>query len=1520
MTGSRSIGTGKLLRPVLALFILITGWALIFPLLSYAASSAGASSRPPQIKHKTDTGSYREGEVLVRFRKGVTAATARSTASAHAMNVAKHYEFLSGKKGKTYMLLKSAGMSTRAMISALGKDPGVEYVSPNYARKPLVVPNDPRFGQQWALQNTGQTVKAVAGTAGADIKAPAAWDVSTGTAGVVISVIDSGVDYTHEDLAANIWTNPAAGSPGHVPDTGNGCGVPVHGCDFASDDLGTNGPNPMDIESHGTHVAGIASAAGNNNKGIAGANWNAKIVALKAMSPDGSFYDSNTIEAIQYAVMMKSNGVNIAAINASWGGPDGGQHDLLKDAISAAGAAGIVFVAAAGNNFTNNDLVPIYPASYNLPNIIAVAATDQNDALATFSDFGLHSVEIGAPGVNIVSSIAHCVQCNSAEASISINNSSTQAYTIDYARMTPSTGLTATGYNCGYGLTAADFPAGVRNNIAVIQRGPTTSSALISDKVTNAMNAGAIAAIIYCNDPAVCPQFTLGSPGYWIPAVSISNADGLTLVGALPVQVTIVSPPYDYYDGTSMATPFVTGAAALVSAQYPADDMYHRIDRVLSGVDRLSALNGKTASSGRLDLFNSLSSGLILDPLVVGLSRTTGLFPATQFTVNGINFGASAGSVLLNSDAGPVAAGIVSWTDTSITASVPQGAGKFVSVKRPDGKESVKKFPVSAWAQKTSAHEARFDAAAARYLNKIYVFGGYRYDTNPALTTLSSAEFYDVTTNTWTTVAAMPEPKEWSAAATLSGKIYLAGGFDVNTVNGYFDTVEVYDPLTNTYAVRNPLPEARSEAGMVNLNGVLYLSGGDTIALNATTSLYRYNSVADSWSALAPMATARRSHGMVALNNKIYVFGGYDNSGLDKILKSGEVYDVAGGTWSNIADMPVPLVGMGAVTDGRYIYAVGGKSDAFSAAAPPTKVFMRYDPTANTWSYQAADINELIMSKSFAPAVYMPSYGIFSAPGYTVELATNVTNEMALLQLPLSGSVSPASNNFGDINAGNSAPFKTFTITNTGADGLILGTLAISGDISFTLRNDVCSGHTLAASATCTFDISFAPVTGGAKTASVLIPSNAAPSPIPAVALSGNSIKIFTDATGAAISTQVASNQVTLAGLSGPSAISIVGGQYSINGGAYSSAAGTVNNGDRITVRVTASGLYSTTTTATLTIAGVNYLFSVTTVSRPQTIKVSGVLLKENFSSGIPAAWTNVDAWTTDNTVCPRTLAAPFAAPWAIVDSGCRTTTVETLTTSSFSAKDCTTADLSFTSQSAWNGGSGAVDVSADGGTTWVNKLALNTNEGPVWRTGVINEIAGSANSKVRFVYTGSAAGAYWAIDNIWISCRPAALKFTASGQQHTVLVENTGTANLLIGAASISGAGASHFTIPPLTDGCSGSTLLPDESCAMDVQFSAAAGTTATATLNIPSNDPATPTATVALNGTTIAIGDVDGSGTINIVDALFVARYSAGLSVSTFNASAADVNCDGTINIVDALFIARKAAVLTVTGWCGL
>lgn len=268
---------------------------------------------------------------------------------------------------------------------------GVSFVEPDFVVAPSRLPNDPALDRLWGLSPT----EPAAAPAPAGIAAPAAWDVTTGSRDVVVAVIDTGVDIRHPDLAANIWRNP-----GEIPDDGidndaNGFVDDVHGWNFVRDT-----PNPRDDNGHGTHVAGTIGAVGDNGIGGTGVAWQVSIMPLKFLDRRGSGATSDAVAAINYATRMRRDfGINVVATNNSWGGS--GPSASLRVAIAAGGAAGILFVAAAGNDGEDNDRMPTYPASDRDDCVIAVAATDRIDRLATFSNTGATSVDLAAPGVRI---------------------------------------------------------------------------------------------------------------------------------------------------------------------------------------------------------------------------------------------------------------------------------------------------------------------------------------------------------------------------------------------------------------------------------------------------------------------------------------------------------------------------------------------------------------------------------------------------------------------------------------------------------------------------------------------------------------------------------------------------------------------------------------------------------------------------------------------------------------------------------------------------------------------------------------------------------------------------------------------------------------------------------------------------------------------------------------------------------------------------------------------------------------
>lgn len=274
------------------------------------------------------------------------------------------------------------GVDRDHLIKKLSANPAVAVAEPDFPLKALATPNDPSFAELWGLHNTGQA----GGTAGADIKAVDAWDISTGSHDVIIGVIDTGMDYNHPDLIDNRWVNP-----GTLPGS-------TYGYSALNPEL-----DPMDSDSHGTHVAGTIGASGNNGTGVVGVNWNVTLLPCQFLGPSGGS-TAGAIECINYFTDLKLNhGVDIKATNNSWGG--GGYSETLRAAIQSGGDAGILFIAASGNDGGNADSAPMYPAAYDLDVIVSVASTDRNDNMSGFSNYGATSVDLAAPGSAILSTV-----------------------------------------------------------------------------------------------------------------------------------------------------------------------------------------------------------------------------------------------------------------------------------------------------------------------------------------------------------------------------------------------------------------------------------------------------------------------------------------------------------------------------------------------------------------------------------------------------------------------------------------------------------------------------------------------------------------------------------------------------------------------------------------------------------------------------------------------------------------------------------------------------------------------------------------------------------------------------------------------------------------------------------------------------------------------------------------------------------------------------------------------------------
>ena len=352
--------------------------SLIFALLAACIGFAIAAPAQSPV-----AGDFVKGELLVKFATDTPEKSVRFANRAIGATVLESLGDLDWQRVRL-----PDGLSVDDAIEKYKNLENVEYAQPNFYYHLLTTPNDPQFvnGGMYGLTQ---------------ISAPLAWDLTTGSSSVVVADIDTGLRYTHEDIAANAWVNPGEIPGNGIDDDNDGFVDDIYGADFRY-----NRSDPADENGHGTHTAGTIGAVGNNLLGVSGVNWNVKIMAIKIYSASGNDTTSAMlINAYNYVRLMKNRGINIRVTNNSYGGcaEACGFDQATKNAIDALGDVGILQVFAAGNSRSNNDVNPFYPASYTSPSILAVAASDSNDARASFSSIGLNSVDLAAPGVGIIS-------------------------------------------------------------------------------------------------------------------------------------------------------------------------------------------------------------------------------------------------------------------------------------------------------------------------------------------------------------------------------------------------------------------------------------------------------------------------------------------------------------------------------------------------------------------------------------------------------------------------------------------------------------------------------------------------------------------------------------------------------------------------------------------------------------------------------------------------------------------------------------------------------------------------------------------------------------------------------------------------------------------------------------------------------------------------------------------------------------------------------------------------------------
>jgi thermitase len=563
---------------------------------------------------------YVKDQILVKFKTGVAAAARTEVAQTYGAQTIQTV----GEQSDLVLANLTPGQTVEQAVSAYASDPNVEYAQPNYIYHALVYPyprvsppTDTQYGQLWAANNTGQTTTIVNypftwnGILGNDMNLQGAWYIQTDCSSVLVAVVDTGINYNATDLNANMWMGNAK-----------------HGQNFAPDAFIGAGTDPMDLAGHGTHVAGIIGAVGNNGSvgaGSVGVCWNAKLMAVRVLDAAGSGLTSTIVAGINYAV---AQGAKI--INMSLGGTS--SDTTFSQAITDAQTAGVLVVVAAGNSAVDNDSASNghWPCNYTQSNLICVAALDQNYALASFSDYGATSVDVGAPGTNIYSTWA------------GINGTITDPLTTGWS----GTSTTSGG---GWGATAGNLLDPKTSWGTALYNAGTDDRVWKSFNLTGynaAILSGAIAINVKNGDWLNFNyQNTAGDPFgvSGVNAFSITNVESGTSTPVLQVDITpcisanctvglqltsAISSARDFgskltsfnistltlsntasntISGTSMATPEVVGVAALVWAHNPSYTYADVANAIKNGGRSISALTGKTTTGKAVDALGALT-------------------------------------------------------------------------------------------------------------------------------------------------------------------------------------------------------------------------------------------------------------------------------------------------------------------------------------------------------------------------------------------------------------------------------------------------------------------------------------------------------------------------------------------------------------------------------------------------------------------------------------------------------------------------------------------------------------------------------------------------------------------------------------------------------------------------------------------------------------------------------------------------------------------------------------------------
>lgn len=1025
----------KILSIIIAAAMIVTGCLSGVTPVSAAVRAVTPSNVAAAAKDKKQESSYKEGEALVMLKNSSSLSKSKAAeelgsdysveefwsfqeeqdmTAADTSKTITRQSASSKNSSVNIVLVKSSKYSTKELVRILNKRKDVVIAEPNYKVKAYDV-NDTYFGYQWALKNTGQN----GGTSGKSLNAASKWDKGqTGSEEQVVAIVDTGVDYTHEDLKDNIWENPYNPNKGLKGE---------HGFDFVNND-----DDPMDDNGHGSHCAGIIGASGNNGTGISGVNQNVRIMALKFLDEDGSGYSSGAVNSYHYISKAMDLGVNVVAINNSWGG--GESSEIFEKLINVVGKKGALSVCAAGNSSEDSDRYEEFPASIDSKYLISVAATNSKGELASFSNYG-SSIDIAAPGADILSSVYYdcynpSLYDEAKQESVSqdfadYEDGKTDAWGVlskdniisnipdindkcsiefdkseYFGKESSGTSLKISLKNIKKGQRAAftvpyelsdDVKADTLPAISMMTR---TSAALDNNYSGSALVILDMAADeeipsnlddLLDGDYDYSGVYFNGTENYWthnsltvaeeeaIYGQTINKERKVVLLfyaaasGDLSVNIDDFGiskacdgsefGKYDFYNGTSMAAPAVTGAAALLASEMKGADASDLADTLLSYVDESSELQGKTASGGTLDFSKITNPAPRIAQVKVSVDKK-------QITIEGGCLGKGSSVKVITDDGKEHQAEVISSTDKKI---VIKDSGWIntvadLEVTNSTGKKASKKgiYLINGKKTYTEVEDLEFpDETGIMATNgrKIYVAAS----GDDTIYTADTADGKDMDFDELATVL-KPEKYFKKDKNSLSSYDFEFGD-DLVYMDGRLYNIASYSEVGELEEYDD---DDDWKAGKSSDDDWWFFDFDDdedeeenSSAYSSQYKLMSFGASSGKTVSLGKLPSDMDRIGdytLTAYNGKLYLIGGYDFAN-KKISKKVKIYDPATKKWTNGPSLPEGRAGGTAVqSGGSLVYSYGYSEDQKNLSEEDAKCPANLVLTGKTWKVSKASM------------------------------------------------------------------------------------------------------------------------------------------------------------------------------------------------------------------------------------------------------------------------------------------------------------------------------------------------------------------------------------------------------------------------------------------------------------------------------------------------------------------------------------------------------------------------------------